>query len=81
LTMNLFSVSFLISSFKEDRGITNHLFLVVIAPLGCPVELGFRVQYSDLAMLGWVQLQVLAADNTVLIDALDNSTRESWDCK
>ncbi|KAG0049519.1 hypothetical protein BGZ83_005705 [Gryganskiella cystojenkinii] len=46
---------------------------------GCPVELGFRVQYSDLAMLGWVQLQVLAANNSVVVDSLDNSTRSSWD--
>ncbi|GJJ71601.1 hypothetical protein EMPS_03951 [Entomortierella parvispora] len=34
-----------------------------------------------MAMLQWVQLQVLAADDTVLIEGLDNSTRESWDLK
>ncbi|KAG0202586.1 hypothetical protein BGX28_004932 [Mortierella sp. GBA30] len=39
----------------------------------------FRVQYSDLAMLKWVQLQVLAADNSILIENIDNSTREEWD--
>ncbi|KAF8939318.1 hypothetical protein BGZ47_008229 [Haplosporangium gracile] len=46
---------------------------------GCPVEIGFRVQYSDLAQLKWVQLQVLGADNSLMIEGLDNSTRVQWD--
>ncbi|KAF9956192.1 hypothetical protein BGZ72_002944 [Mortierella alpina] len=49
-----------------------------IAP-GCNANLGFRVQYSDLAMLEWVQLQILAQDQSVLVDSIDYSTRESWD--
>ncbi|CAO3572884.1 unnamed protein product [Mortierella alpina] len=49
------------------------------ATAGCNVNLGFRVQYSDLAMLDWVQLQVLAQDQSVLVDSIDYSTRESWD--
>ncbi|KAF9379958.1 hypothetical protein CPB97_008657 [Podila verticillata] len=49
---------------------------------GCPVELGYRVQYSDLALLHWVQLQVLSADGeTVLVDRIDNTTRETWDAQ
>ncbi|KAF9088748.1 hypothetical protein BGX23_007126 [Mortierella sp. AD031] len=47
---------------------------------GCPVDIGFRVQYSDLAQLKWVQLQVLGADNS-LIEGLDNSTQAQWDDK
>ncbi|KAG0288168.1 hypothetical protein BGZ96_008037 [Linnemannia gamsii] len=46
---------------------------------GCPVDIGFRVQYSDLAQLKWVQLQVLGADNSLMIEGLDNSTRVQWD--
>ncbi|KAF9146166.1 hypothetical protein BGX30_003511 [Mortierella sp. GBA39] len=46
---------------------------------GCPVDIGFRVQYSDLAQLKWVQLQVLGADNSLMIEGLDNSTRAQWD--
>ncbi|KAF9139788.1 hypothetical protein BGX30_007465 [Mortierella sp. GBA39] len=46
---------------------------------GCDMDLGFRVQYSDLAMLQWVQLQVLSADQTIVVDKLDNSTRTEWD--
>ncbi|KAF9541874.1 hypothetical protein EC957_002579 [Mortierella hygrophila] len=46
---------------------------------GCPVDIGFRVQYSDLAQLKWVQLQVLGADNSLMIEGLDNSTRAEWD--
>lgn len=45
------------------------------------MDLGFRVQYSDLAMLQWVQLQVLSADQTIVVDKLDNSTRTEWDGK
>ncbi|KAG9073169.1 hypothetical protein KI688_000956 [Linnemannia hyalina] len=45
---------------------------------GCPVDLGFRVQYSDLAMLKTVQLQVLGADNSVLIDNLGVTSRTEW---
>ncbi|KAF8941055.1 hypothetical protein EDD21DRAFT_422129 [Dissophora ornata] len=48
---------------------------------GCNLNLGFRVQYSDLAMLAYVQLQVLNAENEVVIDCLDNSTRSDWDDK
>ncbi|KAG0201312.1 hypothetical protein BGX33_010412 [Mortierella sp. NVP41] len=48
--------------------------------MGCPVDIGFRVQYSDLAQLKWVQLQVLGADNS-LIEGLDNSTQAQWDDK
>ncbi|KAF9142935.1 hypothetical protein BG015_000594 [Linnemannia schmuckeri] len=47
--------------------------------MGCPVEIEFRVQYSDLAQLKWVQLQVLGADNSLMIEGLDNSTRAQWD--
>ncbi|KAI1320116.1 hypothetical protein EDD11_002088 [Mortierella claussenii] len=46
---------------------------------GCPLKLGFRVQYSDLAQLSYVQLQVLDAQNKVFIDNIDNSTRTEWD--
>ncbi|KAF9904209.1 hypothetical protein EC991_002957 [Linnemannia zychae] len=46
---------------------------------GCDMDVGFRVQYSDLAMLQWVQLQVLSSDQTVVVDKLDNSTRAEWD--
>ncbi|KAG0305064.1 hypothetical protein BGZ97_001253 [Linnemannia gamsii] len=46
---------------------------------GCPVDIGFRVQYSDLAQLKWVELQVLGADNSLMIEGLDNSTRAQWD--
>ncbi|KAF9909238.1 hypothetical protein EC991_008875 [Linnemannia zychae] len=46
---------------------------------GCPIDIGFRVQYSDLAQLKWVQLQVLGADNSLMIEGLDNSTRAQWD--
>ncbi|KAF8947945.1 hypothetical protein BGZ47_007213 [Haplosporangium gracile] len=45
---------------------------------GCPVDLGFRVQYSDLAMLKTVQLQVLGADSSILIDNLGYSSRIEW---
>lgn len=45
------------------------------------MDMGFRVQYSDLAMLQWVQLQVLSADQTIVVDKLDNSTRTEWDGK
>ncbi|KAG0060083.1 hypothetical protein BGZ89_012556 [Linnemannia elongata] len=45
---------------------------------GCPVDLGFRVQYSDLAMLKTVQLQILGADNSVLIDNLGYTSRTEW---
>ncbi|KAF9118260.1 hypothetical protein BGW39_001336, partial [Mortierella sp. 14UC] len=45
----------------------------------CDMDVGFRVQYSDLAMLQWVQLQVLSADQTIVVDKLDNSTRMEWD--
>ncbi|ORZ24876.1 hypothetical protein BCR41DRAFT_393840 [Lobosporangium transversale] len=55
--------------------------LINIVSAGCNVELGFRVQYSDMAILSYVQLQVLSAQNKVLIDNLDNSTREEWDVK
>ncbi|KAG0358752.1 hypothetical protein BG005_001876 [Podila minutissima] len=49
---------------------------------GCPLELGYRVQYSDLAMLQWVQLQVLSSDGeTVLADRIDNTTRDTWDAQ
>ncbi|KAF9544465.1 hypothetical protein EC957_012067 [Mortierella hygrophila] len=46
---------------------------------GCDMDLGFRVQYSDLAMLQWVQLQVLSANQAIVVDKLDNSTRAEWD--
>ncbi|KAF9362722.1 hypothetical protein BGX34_005611 [Mortierella sp. NVP85] len=46
---------------------------------GCDIKLGFRVQYSDMAMLNNVQLQVLDAKDQVLLENLDNSTREEWD--
>lgn len=46
--------------------------------IGCPVDLGFRVQYSDLAMLKTVQLQILGADNSVLIDNLGSTSRTEW---
>ncbi|KAG0090192.1 hypothetical protein BGZ92_003461 [Podila epicladia] len=49
---------------------------------GCPLELGYRVQYSDLAMLQWVQLQVLSSGGeTVLADRIDNTTRDTWDAQ
>lgn len=49
--------------------------------IGCDMDVGFRVQYSDLAMLQWVQVQVLSADQTIVVDKLDNSTRTEWDGK
>ncbi|KAF9328319.1 hypothetical protein BGZ91_001054 [Linnemannia elongata] len=49
------------------------------AVAGCDMDVGFRVQYSDLAMLQWVQVQVLSADQTIVVDKLDNSTRTEWD--
>ncbi|KAG0021331.1 hypothetical protein BGZ82_011352 [Podila clonocystis] len=49
---------------------------------GCPLALGYRIQYSDLAMLRWVQLQVLSPDGeTVLADRIDNTTRDTWDAE
>jgi hypothetical protein len=32
-------------------------------------------------MLQWVQLQVLNADQVIIVDNLDNSTRAEWDGK
>ncbi|KAG0296181.1 hypothetical protein BGZ96_010084 [Linnemannia gamsii] len=49
------------------------------ATAGCDMDVGFRVQYSDLAMLQWVQLQVLNTDEDIVVDNLDNSTRTEWD--
>ncbi|KAF9428773.1 hypothetical protein BGZ94_001093 [Podila epigama] len=47
---------------------------------GCPVELGYRVQYSDLALLHWVQLQVLdITGESVLVNSIDHTTRDVWD--
>ncbi|KAF9170482.1 hypothetical protein BGX21_004766, partial [Mortierella sp. AD011] len=44
----------------------------------CNLEIGFRVQFSDLAMLGYVQLQVVDSNNNVMVENIDNSTREDW---
>ncbi|KAF9206623.1 hypothetical protein BGZ49_002145 [Haplosporangium sp. Z 27] len=55
------------------------LALISFTQAGCDVNLGFRVQYSDMAMLGYVQLQVLDSENEVLVENIDNSTREDWD--
>ncbi|KAF9434969.1 hypothetical protein BGZ76_007124, partial [Entomortierella beljakovae] len=60
-------------------GAAGLLALSTVINAGCDIELGFRVQYSDLAALGYVQLQVLDYENKVLIDNIDNSTREDWD--
>ncbi|KAG0341479.1 hypothetical protein BG004_006020, partial [Podila humilis] len=46
---------------------------------GCPVTLGYRVQYSDMAMLRWVQLQWLnGVNNDILVENIDNTTRTEW---
>ncbi|KAG0297217.1 hypothetical protein BGZ96_007275 [Linnemannia gamsii] len=45
---------------------------------GCPVDLGFSVRHSDLAVLKTVQLQVLGADNSVLINSLEYTSRVDW---
>ncbi|KAG0352254.1 hypothetical protein BGZ54_002878, partial [Gamsiella multidivaricata] len=45
----------------------------------CDLELGFRVQYSDIAMLSYVQLQVLDFQDNIVIENVDNSTRQEWD--
>ncbi|KAF9126597.1 hypothetical protein BGW39_006492 [Mortierella sp. 14UC] len=58
--------------------LTNNANSTDIYP-GCPVDIGIRVQYSDLAQLKWVQLQVLGADSSFMIEGLDNSTRAQWD--
>ncbi|GJJ72548.1 hypothetical protein EMPS_04906 [Entomortierella parvispora] len=42
---------------------------------GCSVDLGYRVRYSDMAMLEWVQLQVLAPNSDVLVESVDYATR------
>ncbi|KAG0013108.1 hypothetical protein BGZ81_001216 [Podila clonocystis] len=45
---------------------------------GCPFTLGYRVQFSDLAMLRWVQLQLLDHTNSILVECVDNTTRAEW---
>jgi hypothetical protein len=55
--------------------------MYLLCVLGCPIDIGFRVQYSDLAQLKWVQLQVLGTNNLLMIEGLDNSTRAQWDGK
>ncbi|KAF9109637.1 hypothetical protein BGX27_007385 [Mortierella sp. AM989] len=45
---------------------------------GCAAELGYRVQFSDMAILKWVQLQILDADNSVVVDNIDHASREQW---
>ncbi|KAI7831683.1 hypothetical protein BC939DRAFT_147061 [Gamsiella multidivaricata] len=50
-----------------------------VAYPGCDLELGFRVQYSDIAMLSYVQLQVLDFQDNIVIENVDNSTRQEWD--
>ncbi|KAF9323219.1 hypothetical protein BG006_001655 [Podila minutissima] len=45
---------------------------------GCPFTLGYRVQFSDLAMLRWVQLQLLDHTNSILVESIDNTTRAEW---
>ncbi|KAF9346692.1 hypothetical protein BGX26_001796 [Mortierella sp. AD094] len=45
---------------------------------GCAADLGYRVQFSDMAILKWVQLQILNSDNAVVVDNIDRATREQW---
>ncbi|KAF9384010.1 hypothetical protein CPB97_006024 [Podila verticillata] len=45
---------------------------------GCPFTTGYRVQYSDMAMLRWVQLQLLDQANDILVERIDNTTRAEW---
>ncbi|KAF9207460.1 hypothetical protein BGZ59_011131 [Podila verticillata] len=45
---------------------------------GCPFTLGYRVQFSDMAMLRWVQLQLLDQANEILVESIDNTTRAEW---
>jgi len=45
---------------------------------GCPITLGYRVQFSDMAMLRWVQLQLLDQTNDILVERIDNTTRAEW---
>ncbi|KAF9316443.1 hypothetical protein BG003_001968 [Podila horticola] len=45
---------------------------------GCPFTLGYRVQFSDMAMLRWVQLQLLDQTNNILVENVDNTTRAEW---
>ncbi|KAF9920438.1 hypothetical protein FBU30_009757 [Linnemannia zychae] len=45
---------------------------------GCPIDISYYVQYSDLAQLKWVQLQILGPDNSLMVESLDNSTRAYW---
>ncbi|KAG0255284.1 hypothetical protein BG011_005215 [Mortierella polycephala] len=43
------------------------------------MDIGFRVQYSDLAMLAWVQLQILDVNDNITVENIDNSSRTDWD--
>ncbi|KAG0225197.1 hypothetical protein BGX31_007704 [Mortierella sp. GBA43] len=68
-----------ILSSSSTTAIVGFLAMSTFAYAGCDLQLGFRVQYSDMAMLNHVQLQVLDSQNQVLIESLDNSTRAEWD--
>ncbi|KAG0242199.1 hypothetical protein BGW41_004631 [Actinomortierella wolfii] len=49
-----------------------------LAYAGCTIDVGYRVQYSDLALLHWVQLEVLDAYSQPLA-TIDNTTRAEWE--
>ncbi|KAF9193044.1 hypothetical protein BGZ51_004277 [Haplosporangium sp. Z 767] len=65
-------------SYADQVFLTSPANNSIIYP-GCSVDIGFRVQYSDLAILAWVQLQILDANDNVLIENIDNSSRSTWD--
>ncbi|KAG0250278.1 hypothetical protein BG011_008513 [Mortierella polycephala] len=46
---------------------------------GCDMDVDFQVRSSDMARLNRVQMQVLSADNSVLIENLHSSTQADWD--
>ncbi|KAG0237918.1 hypothetical protein BGW42_008018 [Actinomortierella wolfii] len=54
------------------------LMMAAKANAGCSIDVGYRVQYSDLALLHWVQLEVLDADSQPLA-TIDNTTRAEWE--
>ncbi|KAF8981143.1 hypothetical protein BGZ46_003197 [Entomortierella lignicola] len=65
----------------------SHILLATLAILafsssavnaGCTTDIGYRVQYSDMAALKSVHLQVLGADGSIVVDNVDQATHEQW---
>ncbi|KAG0089482.1 hypothetical protein BGZ93_005534 [Podila epicladia] len=65
------------SVFIQDRVFLEQPTNSTVYP-GCPFTLGYRVQFSDMAMLRWVQLQLLDHTNSVVVESVDNTTRAEW---